>query len=232
MSLQRLPGRRLFRARRQETRPARDTRDEAVAAGGAERETLRQEYGRAMCDSLLTPWFAVGAGLLVAASLTLISPHAALTFPRSTGTCGQPRCWQGGTTTPGQAEPLVQRQLRIEPRAQGHLRAETSPIAVRYRLLVRRRAHFMAVILISSSKPLGEWTLRFDFPGIHVDSVMWATWAPDGSGGLILSGAPMPWPRSANGQARIVIAGTGNPRWPRHCVIDNAPCAFRQLPGP
>jgi hypothetical protein len=232
MPLQGLLGRSSSSAQRPETDSGRRGSRDAIVPAAPGRAGLLRECGRAMSDSFLTPWFAVGAGLVLAASIALISPHAALTFPPSVGACGHGRCYGGPATGPGRAEPLAQPEARSQVRFQRVTRGRASPISVRYRLLVGQRKSFMAVILISSNKSLGKWTLRFDLPGIHVDSVMWAAWRSDGSGGLILAGAPMPWPRSGATQARIVISGSGNPRWPRRCVINAAHCTFRELAGP
>ena len=182
---------------------------------------------------MFTPWFAVSAGIVVAASLTLAAPHAALTFPPDMGgRCAAADCPGGGTGSSGGPQPAIRREVKLHVSEKRYIRAQPSPISVDYQFLPRRPGQFMAVIVLAGRKVLGRWTLRLALPGAHVDSVMWARWQPDGADGIVVHGSPLPWPRSDTNEARIVVLGTGVPGDPRGCVIDNARCTFRPLVGP
>ncbi len=243
MPRHRLQGRPSLRAQRQESWPSRGVRSDAAALGSHGPRTVvvsaagalavRPEYLRMFRNVMFTPWFAVSVGIVVAASLTLATPRAALTFPPSAGGhCAEPGCQAGRAGgRPGQAQPNARRVLKLHLAGKRYLRPQPSPIEVDYQLLPRRHGQFMAVIVLVSRKTLGKWDLRLVLPGAYVTSVMWARWEHDGSAGLVIQGSPLPWPRSGTNEARIVILGTGTPGQPRGCVIDDARCTFRALAG-
>ena len=216
----------------------------SVAAGSvfhavdtARRAAIRPDHWRLIRGVLFTPWFAVGVGIVIAASLTLATPRAALTFPSTkSGQCVQVGC----TTTrsrPAGPSPAIKREVKLHlSKRHGDVLAGLVPVhrivhgvKVQYGLLPRYHDRFVAVIAIIGRKSLGKWSLKFDLPGAHIDSIMWADWAPAGSDGVLVEGAPSPWPRSAANQARIVIFGSGAPSWPRDCVFDGQTCIFRGL---
>lgn len=177
---------------------------------------------------MLTPWFAVSVGIVIAASLTLATPHAALSFPpRQAGGCAEVGC---GSRQPG-GLPAINREIRLHVSERHYVSARLSGIQVDYELLPRRHNGFIAVIRIVSRQPLGRWSLSFGLPGAHITSIMWAKWALQSSGGVLVQGSPLPWPRSSADETRIVVFGTGLPGWPTDCVIDDVGCAFMPLTG-
>lgn len=183
---------------------------------------------------MLTPWFAVSVGIVVAASLTLAEPRAALTYPPSaSGGCGQSGsgCTPARGITSGRQLPAPRDEVRLRISARRLIKLRPSPIKVEYQVLPRHRGQFTVVIVLVSPELLGKWSLRFSLPGARVTSVMWARWEVDGHYGLAVDGLPLPWPRSRSDQARIVIFGTGTPRWPGHCIVNDARCTFRALRG-
>jgi len=227
MPRHRLQGRPSFRAQRQESWPRRGARSGAAALAA------RPEYLRMLRNVMFTPWFAVSVGIAVAASLTLATPRAALTFPPSAGgRCAEPGCQAGQAGgRSGQPQPNARRALKLHLAEKRYIRALPSPIKVDYQFLPRPHGQFMVVIVLVSRKTLGRWNLRLVLPGAYVTSVMWARWEHDGSAGLVIEGSPLPWPRSGTNVARIVILGTGTPGQPSGCVIDDARCTFRALAG-
>jgi hypothetical protein len=71
----------------------------AVAGALAVTRSMRRraETWEMIRGLLLTPWFAVGAGLVVAASLTLVAPRAVLVFPpEASGRCVDVGCPPAG----------------------------------------------------------------------------------------------------------------------------------------
>ncbi|HEX9066363.1 MAG TPA: hypothetical protein VF843_14745 [Streptosporangiaceae bacterium] len=185
---------------------------------------------------MLTPWFAVSVGIVVATSLTLAAPHPALTFPPSrSGHCAQSGCSSDRAPAKGRAPaikqetPLPVAQLpakQQQPTANVH-----AAVKVEYELLPPHDNHFMAVVLIKGRKALGKWTLRFRLPGAQIESIMWAGWTREGGDGVLVSGSPSPWPRSGANEARIVIFGSGTPGWPAGCAFDGESCAVHKLTG-
>lgn len=176
--------------------------------------------------AFLAPWFAVSLGIVIAAALSLATPRAALSFPPA----------PGGSTAPHKParNPSSGSTAAVNRQAPVHRRPDQPDwsgrrVRVRYWLLTERRGQFMAMIAISGHRPLGNWRLRFLLPGASVRSVMWGQWAKDDSGAVTVYGVPSSWPRSAPDQARIVISGTGMPRWPQHCAYNGTRCAVGQL---
>jgi hypothetical protein len=182
---------------------------------------------------MLTPWFAVSVGIVVATSLTLAAPHPALTFPPTrSGHCAKARCTSPPPMAKGRAPAIVQESPL--PAAQLPGGQQTTPnvhpaVKVQYALLPHRDDHFLAVILIQGRKPLRKWTLRFRLPGAQIQQIMWARWAREGGDAVLVSGSPLPWPRSVANDARLVIMGSGTPSWPNGCSFDGGGCTFRKL---
>jgi hypothetical protein len=171
------------------------------------------EYGRMMRAAMLTPWFAVGVGIVVATSMTLVTPHPALTFPPP----------KNGPTTPqyGPA-PAINREVRLsEPT--GYV----VNVKVKYKLLPRRHHGFAAVIVVQGDHRLGDWKLRFRLPGATIKQVIWAGWRHDGQD-VVVTGSPPAWHIDAK-VTRIVVFGTGIPRSPTRCEFDGGTCSFRSL---
>jgi hypothetical protein len=187
-----------------------------------------REYGRTLRGAMFTPWFAVSIGFVIATALTLATPHPALTFPPSkTGRCADADC-ASPSATPSGPLPAIKQEIKLPgPRRDANVRP--AGIKVEYELLPSQHGKFTAVILIVGHRSLGRWKLRFVLPGATIDTIMWARWRADGAGGVIVSGAPQPWPRSGGNEARIVVRGRGSPRWPTGCEFDNGSCTFLAL---
>jgi hypothetical protein len=249
MPRHRLEGRPRHRAKRQGFRPVRSVwllaagnrpaRGRETAAGWASRagrlarRGSRPEYGRIVRGAMLTPWFAVSVGIVVATSLTLATPHAALTFPApKSGRCAQAGCTSASPAAKGR-QPTIRQEIQLPSQSAASLRL--SDVKVEFALQQGQQGrdgqggHFMAVILIVSPHALKDWTLRFVLPGAHIDTVMWASWQPDGPYGFLVSGSPLPWARSGANEARLVITGTGTPGSPTGCVFNSGRCRFRAL---
>jgi hypothetical protein len=193
----------------------------------AEGPRIRPSFGRMIRSAMLTPWFAVSAGLVIAASLTLATPHPALTFPPSkSGRCIRVGC--ASPSTPAAPAPAIKNEVRLPSR---HVRAK-----VEYQLLRRNHDHFVAAILIVSHRSLNNWRLRFVMLGATIDDIWGATsWRPDGHG-VVVSGSPSPWQKSGDNEARIIVFGflragsRGMLGIPTGCTFGNVPCRFRELP--
>ncbi len=195
---------------------------------------------------LVTPWFAAGVGILIAAALALATPrHAVLSYgPVNPGIpCKLPGCASPALRPrPGSlasAKAGIQLRLPVIRRAPAGttavaVRPSATPrpaspaeIAVRYAVVRHGRGTFLAVITVQSSRRLGDWTLGFVIPGVRISDVWGGEWQPSASAsGGVASGQPGPWARSGPGTARIVIFATGRPRAPVGCTFDGEGCVF------
>ena len=195
------------------------------------RQWLRGQIFHLVRGAVVTPWFAVSVGIVIATTLTLARPHPALTFPpRTTGRCVKAPC---AVTSPSAPGPAIKHGL-ILPLPRHYARSRFAAVKVEYQLLFSRHHRFVAVILIVSRHRLGWWQLKFTLYGAKIDNIMWVKWRPEGRDGVIVAGSPAPWSasadRSAANEARIVVIGAGTPAWPARCRFDGAICRFRGLP--
>jgi hypothetical protein len=181
---------------------------------------------------LLTPWFAVSLGIVIATSLTLARPDPALTFPPSNiNRCAAAGCSSPSAPSapPAAPSPAIKHEIRLTgPRSDANVRV--AGVKVEYLLMRGAHRSFIAVIALVSRRSLGDWELKFALPGGVVDHIMWATWRHDGEDGVVVTGSPLPWRGSGDNEARIVVFGTGAPRQPTGCELDGASCAFLAMP--
>ena len=197
----------------------------------ARRAAAHPEYRRVVRGAFLAPWFAVSLGIVIAASLSLATPRAALSFPPAKGQCGRPGCSSAPHKTnrgTGGPTAAVNRQPTSRP-AMGRGDGSGRSVLVRYRLMTQRRGEFMAMIQISGLATAWESGLKFALPDARIKSVMWGQWTAGGAGAVTVYGVPSPWPRSSPDRVRIVITGSGAPQWPRRCAYDGVRCVFRRL---
>ncbi len=177
---------------------------------------------------MLTPWFAVSIGIVIATSLTLTAPHPALTFPPTkSGRCADTGCAYP-SVSPAAPAPAIKREVRL-PGPTRDANVHVSGIKVEYELLPMDQGGFRAVILIEGRHRLGNWELSFTLPGASISNIMWARWRHDGQDGVVVNGSPLPWPGSGDNEARIVVFGSGTPAWPTGCTFDGGTCAFRAI---
>jgi hypothetical protein len=202
-----------------------------VTIARARRVAAHPECRRVVRGAFLAPWFAVSLGIVIAASLSLAAPRAALSFPPAKGQCGPAGCssapHKASRGTSGSTA-AVNRQPTSRP-AMGRGDGSGRSILVRYRLMTQRRGEFMAMIEISDRRPLGKWRLKFALPDARIRSVMWGQWTASGADAITVYGTPSPWPRSSPDRVRIVITGSGTPQWPKRCAYDGIRCVFRRL---
>ena len=194
---------------------------------------------------LVTPWFAAGAGILIAAALVLESPtNAVLSYgPPSSGVpCQTPGC---ATIVPRHApDALATAKPGTQLNASGTQHAPASPlrrkpprppaarVSVSFRVFQQQAGRFVGVITLLGAGQLGNWTLAFTLPGASISGVAGAGWQRNASGdGGVASGQSLTWrqPASLDKTARIVIFGTGTPGRPGECVLDGSSCDFSQV---
>ena len=178
-----------------------------------------------MRSLLLTPWFAAGAGIVIAAAVAVGSP-AALTYSQagpgvhcSRGNCAGPAPQRPdvATASPGVALKVSGGHRRGAASASSApARAATSGGAgyqLGYQVIGHRRSRgFIAIITMPGDLKPGTWSLAFAFPSARVEQVLGALWqlSGDGKGGTALG--PVRWagrPPGAAGARQFLVLARG-----------------------
>lgn len=185
---------------------------------------------------LATPWFAAGAGIVIAAVLAVDSPTALTygpTFPVERcpvqgcgGTPGQPG--QPATATPGIALGVPGMHMNGGATARGHRPGRR---LLGYQIVRQWSSGFLALITIPGVARTDRWSLRFAYAAAHVDRVWGARWRPSGNGDGGTADGPSDrnghprWDRSL-GVGQVLVSATGTPQAPSGCALDGASCRF------
>jgi hypothetical protein len=192
---------------------------------------------------MATPWFAAGAGMVIAAAVAVDSP-AALTYgPAAPGV----RCPAGGCASPapGHRPGLATANPGVPLKAPGAAAggdAAANPGAPRgeaagggagyrlgYEVIKRRPAGFTAIITMPSDLKPGPWSLEFGFPAARIDGVWGAVWQPSGDGQAGTALGPWQWGGQAPGGPgahQLIVRATGTPSAPSSCELDGMSCTF------
>jgi hypothetical protein len=193
---------------------------------------------------LVTPWFAAGAGIVIAAALAVNAPAALTYAPNDPG--GQQcsaRCastahnrlpGEVATATPGVVLKTPGAHLKGAGSARPSHRAEADPgDQLGYQIVSRWPSGFVAVITLPGAAKPGAWNLQFGFRAAHVDGVWGARWQPFGGGD---GGTASAWPAgehsprapgaSSLDARQVAVAATGSPQSPSSCRLDGLTCHF------
>jgi hypothetical protein len=200
----------------------------------------RRPRVRLVRSLLATPWFAAGAGIVIAAALAVDSPTA-LTYAPSDpgGQCPVHGCTSppGQPAEPATASPGVTLQapgMKAKQRGtvSGSQHGRVAPgDRVGYQVVRRWHSGFVAVMTVPESAKPGRWRLRFAFPAAHVDHVWGAQWHPSGSGAAGTAEGPARWPGHARGTSgleagQVMVSATGRPTAPSGCHLNGVACHF------
>src|SRR5580700_5078411 len=204
------------------------------------RGSCRQRF-RLVRSLLLTPWFAAGAGIVIAAAVAVGSP-AALTYSQagpsvhcSVGSCAGPAPQRPdvATASPGVALKVGGHRRGASSAGSAPSRAATSGGGAGYQLgyqvIGHRRRGFIAIITMPGDLRPGAWSLAFVFASARVERVWGALWQPsgDGSGGTALG--PVQWaarPPGAAGARQFLILARGASKTPSNCTLNGVSCSF------
>jgi hypothetical protein len=224
-----------------------------LAAGARLRSRRRRLLSRAVRGLLVSPWFAAGAGFVVAAGAFIYAPHGSLDFGTALGVtrCKLAGCHQTtpleepGVPAGGGDGPLTAAPATSAP-------SEAAAPTFSYAVTWRTRDTFQLVMTVTSKHAIGSWSLAFEIPGATKVVVVNAKWQSSGAAGGTASGAAgnggdthagtgdngsdsSPAPRSTPddvGQAAdilsLVVDGHGIPVAPASCVYDGVTCHFSQ----
>ena len=203
---------------------------------------------------VVTPTFAAGLGVVVAAFLAANMSRTVLHFsaPIPGGQCSSGDCHvqkpHGGTLasarpgvhiTPG--GPAVSAPATaIHPggttSAAGvrrpHPSPGTQPLAITYQQVGHWPGGFADRITVSglSGPKAHAWTLAFGYPGARIAGVQGARWEPGSPGAGVARGVTWPgWGQPQNparAPVRLMVIVEGQPVPPSGCAFNGAPCSF------
>jgi hypothetical protein len=187
---------------------------------------------------MMTPWFAAGAGIVIAAAMAVDS-QAALTYaPSGPGVhcpvsdCSSPAPGHPPdleTAHPGVAlkTPGAEQAGAEAARSGPRLRAAVG-YQLGYQIIRRWPSGFAAMITMPGDLKRGAWNLQFGYSSARVDRVWGALWQPwrNGDGGTAFG--PWQW-RGPNGPdaRQLTVSATGTPTDPSRCRLDGISCGYR-----
>jgi hypothetical protein len=213
-----------------------------AAASSASRP--RQHLARSL---LATPWFAAGAGIVIAAVLAVESPTSLTygpTFPieqcpvHGCGDSSGHHAGQPGTATPGLAQEAPGLQIKGGGTAHSRRRGRAARGAVlTYQIVRQWSSGFLAQITLPGAARSGGWSLRFAFPAAQVDHVWGARWDPSGNGDGGTAYGPRrsaddSWGDGRSDPGQLMVSASGTPQAPSDCALDGASCRFAWQPSP
>jgi hypothetical protein len=179
---------------------------------------------RRMRGLLVTPWFAAGAGFVIAAALSLNAPRTFLTYRPNNTKCAS--CTSSPESVPT-SKPGLQIKS-VNPAVIGGTGA-VGP-AVPIHLGPERNGVFSVTITLPAGQARNGWRLRFALPGRSVTEVLGAQWLPDGAddGGVaaMLTQGGYVSPTDPSGVS-FTVSASGAPVAPVGCVLNGQPCHFR-----
>jgi hypothetical protein len=176
-------GSRLEGSRPEGSRPAKARRAPGGGAGGNQQRRMR--------GLLVTPWFAAGAGFVIAAALALNSPHTVLTYRPNTSKCST--CIAPGAPAnakPGEVfkppKPVRTAKASRKAGAARHGVVIAAGVAVGFQVVWNRNGEFAAIVTVPAQHASRGWRLRFEIPGRRIVQVFGAKWqpGPGGYGGM------------------------------------------------
>jgi hypothetical protein len=201
---------------------------------------------------MVTPWFAAGAGIVIAAALAVDSPAALTYVPAGpavrcpAGNCPGAAPSRGpdvaaatpGVPLPPGSGPNAGTSAGLAPHA-----GNAAAYELGYQVVRRSPGGFLATITMPANMRPGPWTLHLAFASARVDRVWGARWQPSGNGdagtAAGLAGAPGPgrasgpWPGRGRGHGqgqpgggRVTISATGTATTPSACRLDGVSCRF------
>jgi Cellulose binding domain len=238
--------------------PARKSRARWAQAGfsaapGTRRSGWRR-LGPALRRLVVTPTFAAGLGVVVAAGLAANMSRTVLHFSSPfpgqqcpAGGC-RPAHPHGGTPasvrpgvhiSPGQPNPGPGAGAR-RPGAMGGVAqlpgSGGHQVTISYQLTKQWSGGFADQIIITgmAGPQYRTWTLAFGYPGARISSVQGARWQPGNADWGVARSSAGPdtaWPGEPGGPGgrdgvRLTVILSGRPVEPVGCVFDGRPCSF------
>lgn len=191
---------------------------------------------------VVSPWFAAGAGVVIATGVMIYTPHAHLNPAIQVTPCKQAKCPQ-------------HQQLQLggpPPQPAGTGAPVTAPskaslpkgMTFWYQPGYSSGDVFSMWIEVRARDGLGQWKLSFSVPGAKGIYVYWPRWTSSGNGVTVNSnyagtesagyaeisarGSGLADGLSLNGNIVLFqIRGTGAPNAPTPCTYNGASCTFK-----
>ena len=202
----------------------------------------RRQRFRLVRSLLLTPWFAAGAGIVIAAAVAVGSP-AALTYsqagpsehcPGDSCTGLAPQRPSVATASPGVALKVSGGHRRGAESAGSAPPNATKPgggagYQLGYQIIGHRGRGFIAIITMPGDLTPGTWRVALAFPSARVERVWGALWQPSGNGKGGTALGPVQWagrPPGAAGTRQFLILARGASKAPSSCTLDGVSCSF------
>jgi hypothetical protein len=188
---------------------------------------------------LITPWFAVATGFVVAAGLWIYSPHAELRFPNGSGEeapcknaadCRIAPSPNPGTPAANSTLPIVAAPLKAAGKT-----AARRPRRVTLRVFWQDQGKFAMLVTLSGRHVPRAWRLAFVLPGdqiIAVEGAVWepagtykgtVTWSPEDASSQTPGSGVSPWTKPG---VSFVLVAAGAPITPTSCSFNGAACKF------
>jgi hypothetical protein len=195
---------------------------DAVIAG-----TRSAASSRRMRGLLVTPWFAAGAGFVIAAALSLNAPRTFLTYRPN----DQPNTSKCATCVAPESVPTSKPGVQIRsvnPAVIGGIGAAGPVVPIH--LGPEQNGVFSVTITLPAGQARTDWRVRFALPGRTVMGVLGAHWLADASddGGVAARQAAGGYvaPTDPAGVS-FKVSVSGSPVAPVGCVLNGKPCRFR-----
>ena len=182
---------------------------------------------------LVSPWFAAGAGVVIAAGAFVYAPHARLEIktPNQTLPCVVAGCPElQGAAPPVPAGTGGGKVPTSPPSSHAPSASVHRPVAVGVTVSYTRLWHydgrFSMLIKVRSKRPIGAWSLSFAIPGASHLLVVGAKWQSSGPDGGTASGPGGGSLQSSSGADGGFVWGSeqpngdgGQPGWDGNTVM-------------
>lgn len=204
----------------------------------------------AMRRTVVTPTFAAGLGVVIAAVLAVTYPMArtVISFGKDPPAGGSPcpikNCLASGGAGPGEPAIVKPGRKLVTPapaRAKTHGSAAApggprpggpgtpppSGAAVQYQTVYQWQNAFVEEVVISpaAGSPSANWRLLLTYSSAHIFKVWGASWVPQGEHtALVQPGGPGGQPPPGGSIIRVYLAVTGSPGPPSGCSFGGQAC--------
>lgn len=197
----------------------------------------------AMRRTVVTPTFAAGLGVVIAAVLAVTYPVAVISYgkdpPAGGSSCPVENCLAiggGGPGEPAIVKPGRKLVTRAPARAKTHGGAPApggtgtptpSGAAVQYQTVGQWQDGFFEEVVISpaAGSPSASWRLLLTYSSARIVNVGGASWVPEGEHTVqVEPGGSGGQPSPEGGSIRVYLAVTGSPAPPSGCSFDGQTC--------
>jgi hypothetical protein len=203
-------------------------------------------FKRAGRRLLVSPWFAAGAGVVIATGAIIYVPHTNLDFGNAINVihCKQAECRQSvPEQAPGMAAGIGGEQITVSPSA------PTVPVGMTfsYQVLYQSEYDFSIQITVRARQDPGPWKLSFVIPGARHVYVYGAPAQLFGLDGVTVSSVGARTQSASFAQIsglefggagessqygyilQFQVRGMGTPGTPSQCSYNGALCTFKGL---